>query len=83
MTDIIDLRDKVKKFIYLVESFFPLKQEQKIHQPGIIFWPPKFNFLSYGLLLTCESLTHSDVRNCNLRVVKGILGKASEGFGTL
>lgn len=40
----------------------------------------KNNFPSGGIRLTCDSLSHFDIENCNTRMLKGALGKAIEGL---
>lgn len=40
----------------------------------------KHSFVSSGVHLSCESLTHSDVRNCNFRIVNGEMGNIYEGL---
>lgn len=40
----------------------------------------KDNFLSGGIRLTCDSLSQSDIENCNKRILKGAIRKATEGL---
>lgn len=40
----------------------------------------KDNFMSGGIWLTCDSLSHSNIENCNTRMLKGAIGKATEGL---
>lgn len=80
MREVLNLGEKVEGFVYPVEPSLSrnLEHDKLVTVSDIV--PSKFNVMSDGLSLSCDSLTHSDVMNCKSRVVKHALGKASEGL---
>lgn len=75
--EVFNIGGRVENFVYPDE---PVILHKSDNLPGVVFDPQKDNYLSDGLPLTCDSLNHSDIINCNSRVVKRVFGKASEGL---
>lgn len=80
MREVIHLGSRVEDFDYPMGNRYVLYHEPSIPQPGNkpLFLKP--NFLSGRIPLSCESLSQSDVRNCNMRIVNGEVGNISEGM---
>lgn len=77
--EVINLGEKVDNFIYPAEPNSN-REKSKGQIQGTLLIPPKPNYLSNGLPLTCESLTQSDIINCNSRIVNTFISKAFVGL---
>lgn len=74
MREVIDLGAKVDNFVYPVDScFLHTKDPSKPHSGSYSYALNKSNPVE--LPLSCDSLTHSDVRNCTTRITNGGMGK--------
>lgn len=80
MREVLDLGSKVENFVFPVENRFLLYQESALPLPGSNSLIINNNILPAGIPLSCDSLTCSDVRNCNYRIANGALGKTAEGL---
>lgn len=69
----------MEEFHHLVGNRFILYHDQPPILLGSNFCH-KSNYLSGGVPLSCDSLTHSDVRNYNSEIVNGELGSVAEGL---
>lgn len=79
MRDVFELREKVEKCIYLVEHCTLPRLDRSKKKPSSFSKVPK-NPLILDLPLSNDSLTHSEVRNCNYRIEKGGIGNMSVGI---
>ncbi|XP_058784217.1 uncharacterized protein LOC131658988 [Vicia villosa] len=70
----------VEDFCYPVENQIPPEQDKDDNFPGSAPLCSKINLLPAGVQLSCESLTHSDILNCNKRINNRGMGLASEGL---
>lgn len=73
MREIFDLGEKVDNFIYPAEFCQP---DFRRPSPGSVSLTQN-NLLQPDFTLTYNSLTHSEIRNCNNRIEKGGLGNMS------
>lgn len=77
MREILELGEKVKKYIYQVEY-----GAKEFSNSGSVSYVPQFPKISY-LQLSSYSLTHYEIINCNLTIEKGGLGSVSVGMWNL
>lgn len=71
---------KVEEFEYPVGNIFVIYHDPPTFMPGLKPLFLKSNFLSRGIPLCCESISQSDVRKFNRRIVNGEVGNISEGL---
>lgn len=67
MMEVINLGYKVEKFVYPVEHRNVYSMEQIWKKPGSLTLALS-NTLSKDLIISCNSITHSDIRNFNNRI---------------
>lgn len=86
------IREKMREVLYLggKADGFIYPMEPKLHHDHVLSKKvsgkvlennsSNDDYLSDWIRLTCDSLSHSDIENCNNRMLKSVLGKATEGI---